>query len=153
MRTSSLLYLSPSTFTSHTMELKYAHLCDYAGEGAYGKVIVVGIFDHLFATPQRPISVPSCTLVVSFSAHVTEGTEHKFELRFTDEDAKDMIPRITGDLRFALQGPGREMRANLFLQFGPQLLPDLGDYRFYVLVDGIELASVLLTVAPMPQAN
>jgi hypothetical protein len=43
------------------MELKYAHLADYASAGEHGKMLIVGIFDTVKAGPQRPIGVPPFT--------------------------------------------------------------------------------------------
>jgi hypothetical protein len=132
------------------MEFKYAHLADYAGDGGRGKVTVVGIFDTLFVTPERPIKTPPMGLVATFEAHVTEGTNHELELRFCDEDGGDIFPRAKIPLRFASGGPGRPLRANAFVQLGPLELPDLGEYAFHIFVNGREMTGIPLHVVAMP---
>ena len=45
--------------------LRYAHLADYASEGARGKMIVVGIFVRVFTTsPNEAFQLPLCYLAM-----------------------------------------------------------------------------------------
>jgi hypothetical protein len=132
------------------MQLKYAHLCDYAGEGARGKPIAVGIFERVVASDARPIGLPTIYLLVAIEAHVAEGTDHTAEIRLTNDQGEDKIPRASFQIRFRPQGPGHLMIAHLIAQFEMITLPDVGEYEFYVLVDGNDVASVPLIISPAP---
>lgn len=136
------------------MEFKYAHLADYAGDGGNGKVTVVGIFDTFFVPSRsRPITLSPMSIVASFEAHITEGTQHQLELRFCDEDGNDRLPRAQMPLRFAAAGPNQPLRANAFLQLGPIQIPDVGNYAFHIFVDNVEMTSIDLRVVQLPQAR
>jgi uncharacterized protein DUF6941 len=128
------------------MELRFAHLADYAGEDRLGKLVIAGIFDQVNATTQRPIVMPSCWLVVQLEAHIVEGTDHAMELRVTNADGIDVAPRISAPIKFIPQGPGRPLRARILAQIGGLSLPDLGEYSFHLFVNGHRVADVILHV-------
>jgi hypothetical protein len=130
------------------MELRYALLADYAAEDKVGKPIIVGVFDLVHADPTvRPIVLPPFWLVAQFHAHVTEGTEHRLEIRLNDADGKDVIPRVPLTLKFVPQGPGRPLIARLLAQAGPGLqIPQLGEYSLNLFVDGRREGGVPLHV-------
>ena len=127
------------------MDLRFAHLTDYASADASGKLIVVGVFDFIWDNlKQRPIPFPPCHLVASFSGSVAEGSQHQVEIQFVDADEKPVLPALRAALLFKPFGPGFPLRAQLILAFGPGVLhvPELGDYHFRFLVDGRELGQL-----------
>jgi uncharacterized protein DUF6941 len=119
------------------VDLRYGMLADYAGPGAEGKSIVVGIFDTVYdRLGVRPIPLPPCYLVAVFEAHTTEGTEHQLELRVQDEDGHDIVPAVAMPIRFSPQGPARPLVARVFA-FLPQFpVPEHGVYTCELLIGG-----------------
>ncbi|MFA6165370.1 MAG: hypothetical protein WC700_02055 [Gemmatimonadaceae bacterium] len=133
------------------MELKYAHIADYAGDGANGKTIVVGIFDTINvgqAVPQI-VTPPMCVAVV-IEADVSEGSTHALKMQFVNEDGVPVVPQIEGTVAFFPGGPTRPMQAKLFLQFAPFPLPKTGDYSFDIFVDQRRIGTLPLYVVRVP---
>ena len=132
------------------MVFKYGLLADYAGEAASHKAMIIGIFDVVYdVLGQRPIPIPQCYLVASFDAHVTEGSVHRLEIRFTNADGSDVIPPLRMDeFRFQSSGPGRPLRGNLIAAMNGLRVPELGDYSFHLLMDGHHMGMVPLYVVP-----
>ena len=135
------------------MELLFAHLADYVTEDRSNKLVIGGTFDSIFTSETRPIVLPAFWLVAEIDAHITEGTEHKAEIRFTDADGRDIIPKVELPIKFTPRGPGRPLRARLTGQIGAGMnLPDNGEYSFHILVDGRRIGGHPLHVVARPAA-
>jgi hypothetical protein len=132
------------------MELKFGVLADYAGQGAAGKVILVGIFDTIFdALRVVPIPMPQFFLFAAMEAHVTEGTDHTAVVHLTTADGADLPNPIRLELpfKFGARGRGRKMVGNLVIAVPPGLgLPARGAYEFSILLDGHHVGSIPLYV-------
>lgn len=138
------------------MELRYAHLADYAAADAGGKLTVVGIFDLVYdRLRERPIPFPPCYLVATLAASVAEGSVHQLRVRFADADERDVIEPLSAGLTFRPFGPGYPQKAVFIAGFGPDTLkvPHLGDYHFSFEVDGRELGRVSVTVLDPPPGS
>jgi len=130
------------------MQLKFAHLADYVGVDAAGKLTIVGqfglVYDQLKA---RPIPFPPFYIVAVFQAHVTEGTDHQVRIHLVNSDGGPVLPPFEGQLKFAPSGKGKPLQANLIVGFGPGLtVPDLGDYEFRFVVDGRDVGELSVSV-------
>lgn len=138
------------------MELKYGVLADYAGAGAGGKVILVGIFDTVFNLQNvNPVPLPAFFVFAAIEAHVTEGTEHSAVIHLTTGDGNDLPTPIRVELpfKFVPRGRGRKMLGNLFIGIPPGLLlPGNGSYEFNILMDGRHIGSIPLYVDEAAQA-
>jgi hypothetical protein len=135
------------------MELRFAHLADYASADASGKITIVGIFDLVYdRLKARPIPFPPCYLAATFASSVAEGSAHRLELRFADADEKDIIDPVTADLHFRPFGPGYPQKSAFIVGFGADSLkvPHLGDYHFSFIIDGVERGRVAVTVLDPP---
>jgi len=138
------------------MELRFAHLADYASADASGKLTVVGIFDIVWdRAGARPIMFPPCYLLAKFEASVAEGAEHEIDIALVDDDEKAHGNIIKGALEFRTHGVGHPAQSHLLIGFGPGLLtvPELGDYHFRFKVDGKDVGAVRVSaLAPPTQA-
>lgn len=135
------------------MELRFAHLADYAAGDAAGKLTIVGIFDLVYDRAKTlPIAFPPCYLIATFSASVTEGSVHGLEVRFVDADEDNIVEPISVELKFRPSGPGYPQRAVFLVGFGSETLkvPALGDYHFTFLIDGLEVGRTSVTVLEPP---
>lgn len=135
------------------MEIRYALVADHATEDKANKPIIIGVFDQVYTAPDTsPVPLPPFFLVAEFNAHVTEGAEHRLEMRFTDMDGQDLAPRGEMTLKFVPQGPGRPLVARLLAKVGPGLsVPGIGGYAIHLFVDGIRRGEVSLHVVARPQ--
>lgn len=138
------------------MQLRFAHLADYAAADAAGKLTIVGVFDIVWdQLKERPIPFPPCYLVAAFASSLIEGAEHDLEIRFADADETPVIDTIKAKLQLQPFGPGYPLRAQVLIGFGPGALkvPDLGDYHFRFFVDGNEIGDIPVSVLePPPKA-
>ncbi len=137
------------------MKLKYAHLADYAGAGANGKMTVVGIFDHVFTAPGiSPVPFPPCHLLAVFEASVAEGSDHRIRARILNADEEAAGFQLDGELTFYATGPGHPMRAVLSVGLGPGVLsvPAPGDYCLAFWVDGARIGEAPFSVLVRPGA-
>lgn len=135
------------------MEFRFGHLADYAGEGAAGKLIAVGIFENVHASSARPVMLPIMHLVAVFEAFVAEGTEHQLEVRFTNADGVAQFPPAPVPINFVPQGPNRPLRANVIIQLAGLQVPDVGDYAFNLFIDTHFQGRIPIVIIPMPQAR
>jgi hypothetical protein len=135
------------------MNLKFGVLADYAGQGAAGKTILVGIFDTVYNTQNASsLALPPFYLFAQVEGHVTEGTEHKVIVHITTGDGRDLPVPVRVELPFKLspRGPGRELQGNLIIALQGMPLPGNGSYEFSILMDGRHVGSVPLYVAEAP---
>jgi hypothetical protein len=67
------------------MDLRFAHLADYAAADSSGKITLIGIFDLVWDRMNaRPVFCPPCYLVASFAASLVERSGHDLEIRLVD---------------------------------------------------------------------
>lgn len=138
------------------MELRFAHLADFATADSAGKLTIVGVFDIVWdQLKKRPIPFPPCYLVAAFATSLAEGTEHELEIRFVDADETPVMDSVKARLQFRPFGPGYPLRAQVLIGFGPETLrvPDLGDYDFRFHIDGAPVGDISVSVIePPPKA-
>jgi hypothetical protein len=115
------------------MELRFAHLADFATHDARGKLIIVGVFDVVGIARGTAAALPTSFIVANIRASSLEGTRHAVQLRVTDADGGEVLPRRDIPLELAAETGGYALSANLVIQLGATPLPGAGDYaiRFY----------------------
>lgn len=136
------------------MELRYAHIADFASVDASGKLTLVGVFDVVWdSLGVRPIPFPPFHLVAAFEASVAEGAEHDIEIVLVDDDEKLHGGVIKGKLQLRSQGAGHLARGHLMIGFGPKVItvPELGDYYFQFKVDGVKLGQIRASALAAPK--
>ena len=136
------------------MELRFAHIADFATVDASGKLTIVGAFDVVWdALGVRPIPFPPFYLVAAFEGSVAEGSEHEIEIRLVDDDENPRAGVIKGKLQLRSQGVGHPARGYLMIGFGPSVIsvPDLGDYYFQFRVNGTKLGDVRVSALATPK--
>jgi hypothetical protein len=125
------------------VKLRFGTLCDYAGDGANGKLLIVNVFDTVWDNLKvRPVPFPPCYLVALFEASIVEGSQRPLTVRFQTADGNDVLPPVTIPLRLVPQGPGRLSKGNLAIGLMPFSVPDLGEYVFAFYSDQDQLGTV-----------
>jgi len=134
------------------IKLAYGHLCDYATQTQNGKLVLVGVFDRIFAKNPQKIQIPSCYLVFDLQCSVGDGPDHLVELELLNEDEVSVTPRTTLDgFLFKPNGPGLPMRGRGIMQLVGLGVPRYGDYHFRIYVDGAAVGELPLFVSPTPE--
>jgi hypothetical protein len=133
------------------VRIDFAVACDYALIDQYGKLSVLGIFQHIWAA-QFPTVHPRLHLVVRLKGKRTEVGQHRLVIRLLDEQGTEVL---TGDGTVAFNEPPAgvlDIEAGTVLAFDvPFRQP--GRYRFQISVDGQVETVVPITVAQAPTAG
>ena len=132
------------------MKVDLALLSDYALIDQYGKLSVMGIFEHIWVH-RFPVVHPRLHLVMRLKGRRTELGEHRIAIRLVDDDDHEII---SGDGTVTFSEPPAgivEVEAGTVLVFDVPL-EHPGPYRFNIFVDEEHAASVPLTVGVAPNA-
>ena len=130
------------------MKIDFAVVSDYALVDQYGKLSVMGIFQHIWV-PQFPALHPRLHLVLRVKGKRTEIGEHRVRIRFTG-DTGNQILSGDGTVNFAEPPAGvTEIEAGAVLVFDvPFERP--GRYQFEINVDDDVETVVPITVGQAP---
>jgi hypothetical protein len=118
------------------MKAKYSFVCDAANISQTGNLNVLGIFD-IIQSLQFPCQHPKFMYVSHIEFHRSETGIHKFKLTFIDEDGKDIIPPINGELNIQPHNLG----ANIIMELANVQFPAAGIYEFNLTVDNVNICS------------
>jgi len=132
------------------MKIDFAVVSDYALVDQYGKLSVMGIFQHIWV-PQFPALHPRLHLVLRVKGKRTEIGEHRVRIRFTGDDGNQILSG-DGTVNFAEPPAGvTEIEAGAVLVFDvPFERP--GRYQFEIMVDDEVETFVPITVGQAPSA-
>ena len=129
------------------MQVNLLVLCDAANVSREGKLNVLGEFDSIHAST-FPLTYPTMVLVVRLEAAPTEVGNHHLKLQLVDEDGRDVVPPVQGEI--ATGDPpflGAVTRTPpLILQMHGVRFERPGHYSFDLSVDGSHMRSLLLHV-------
>lgn len=130
------------------MKIEFAVACDYAIVDQYGKLSVLGIFQHIWVT-QFPAVHRRLYLVIRLKGTRTEVGEHPVRIRLRNEEGKDVL---SGHGKVTFSEPPAGV---LEIEAGAVLVFDIpferaGRYRFEITVDDDVETEVPITVAHRP---
>jgi len=130
------------------VKIDFAVVADYALVDQYGKLSVLGIFQHIWV-PQFPALHPRLHLVLRVKGRRTEVGEHRVRIRFAGENGAQILSG-DGTVNFAEPPAGiTEIEAGAVLVFDvPFERP--GRYQFEITVDDQVETVVPITVALAP---
>lgn len=131
------------------MKIDLALVCDYAIIDQYGKLSVLGIFEHIWVH-EFPVVHPRLHLVMRLKGRRTEIGEHAVNIRLVNEDGEEVISG-DGTVTFAEPPAGIvEIEAGTVLLFDVPF-DDAGTYTFEISIDGEVASFVPITVALAPE--
>jgi len=112
------------------MKLKYSFVCDAANIAQSGNLNVLGIFQNISAL-QFPCVHPKFVYVASIEFHRSEIGKHKFKVSFVNDDGKEVIPPLEGEV----QVNQNNMFANIILEMNNINFPKPGTYQIDLAID------------------
>jgi hypothetical protein len=133
------------------VRIDFAVVSDYALVDQYGKLSVMGIFQHIWVG-QFPALHPRLHLVLRVKGKRTEIGEHRVRIRFMGPDGNEVLAG-DGTVNFAEPPAGvTEIEAGAILVFDVPFA-QAGRYQFEITVDD-ELETVVpMTVGLTPQGQ
>lgn len=130
------------------MRVDFAFVCDYAA--ALGKLNALGIgFDTIFA-PKVPCKHNHFSYVIQLRANVVEAGQKNLEVHLIDEDGRDVVPPIKGQVTIPRVEGAPETRATVVLEFNNIEFPRYASYSLNATIDGLQVSEVSLRVSPPP---
>ncbi len=126
------------------MDVEAFLLCDAATDQR-GKLNVLGAFDTIFAK-QVPTVHPACAVAVRIRFSKIEQGEHAVRISIIDQDGKEVVPKLEGKISVQVKDEAGSAVVNLILNFQRLKLPEYGEYRIDLAVDGRQEASLPLFV-------
>lgn len=82
------------------MEIEIFSLCDFAQDYG-GKLSIIGTFDTIGA-PSFPHLHPACSIAARIRFDRAEAGKHTLELFIVDQDGRQLVPPLKGDLDVAM---------------------------------------------------
>ena len=132
------------------MNVDLALVCDYAIIDQYGKLSVLGIFEHIWVH-EFPVVHPRLHLVMRLKGRRTEIGDHQVRIRLLDEHGEEIISG-DGTVSFAEPPAGVvEIEAGTVLLFDVPFEHE-GAYKFEISVDDTVAAFVPITVGIAPDS-
>ena len=137
------------------MKIDFAVVCDYALVDQYGKLSVMGIFQHIWVG-QFPALHPRLHLVLRLKGKRTEIGQHLVKIRLTGPDGGEILSG-DGTVNFAEPPAGvTEIEAGAILVFDVPFA-QAGRYQYEITVDGGMQTTLPITVgqtqpAPPPSS-
>lgn len=126
------------------MDVEAFLLCDAATEQR-GKLNVLGAFDTVFSR-EIPVVHPACAVAARVRFSKIEQGEHSVRIGVIDQDGKEVVPKLEGKVSVRVGDEAGSAAINLILNFQRIKLPDYGEYRIDLIVDGEQKASLPLFV-------
>ena len=132
------------------MEVNFAFLCDYADQSG-GKMSAIGIgFDTIYAL-NVPATHPLFFSVISIKFSSTEVGQKLIGMRLIDQDGNNVVPPLDATVNVTQPPPGFLYRnQRIALAMHGVNFPSHGDYAISWLLDGQEIKTVHIKVAPPP---
>lgn len=129
-------------------------VCDAATEWC-GKVNVLGTFDRINCV-QIPAVHHACAVVGSLRFEAIEEGIHQFKVRFSDEDGREILPAMEGQIPIKVPPGAPYVTVNLVFNLQNVQFPKAGEYSIDLAVDGrIEASHPLFVqrIDPPPLAE
>lgn len=131
------------------MEIDIFAICDFA-QDMNGKLVIVGTFDTIFAT-KLPAVHPTCSIVARFRFNRNEVGRHSFSASFLDDNGKEFLPPVSGDINVQITSSMDEGRANIVMGIGMLKLSSYGKHYVNLSLDGEQIKSLPFTVEEPPK--
>lgn len=130
------------------MNIKYSFVCDAANISQEGGLNVLNTFDNINST-QFPCVHPKFMYAACVRFHRSEIGKHKFKLSFIDDDGKEIIPQIHGEVMVA----DTQLSANMLIEVNGVNFPKPGVYQIDLTVDNqhVSTENINLVLLNLPQ--
>ena len=116
------------------MDIEIFTLCDAATD-QMGKLNILGAFDAIY-TRSFPYKHHSCAVALRIRFSKIEQGQHKMRLNFVDEDGKDVLPPINGEINIKMDEQIISLARNMILNINGITFSKPGHYSIDLAIDG-----------------
>lgn len=116
------------------MELEIFTLADFAQDNN-SKLTVVGTFDSI-NSKQFPVAHPACSIACRIRFGASETGGHELKLRLINEEGKEIIQPIEGNITIGTPPNGQVATVNVVINFNQLQFEKPGRYSFELYIDG-----------------
>lgn len=116
------------------MEIEIFTLADFAQDN-HQKLTIVGTFDSI-NYKQFPATHPSCSIACRLRFASKESGSHDFRLRLIDNNGKETIKPIDGNISIGPPPNGQFAAVNVVINFAQLQFEKPGRYSFELYIDG-----------------
>ncbi|MGB9602961.1 MAG: DUF6941 family protein [Limisphaerales bacterium] len=124
------------------MNIEVFVLCDAATDN-HGKLNILGAFDTVWA-PNTPVVHPFCAIALRIRFLRIEEGVHPLRINFVDEDGKNIMPAIDGNINIKFSTDDESVAANLIVNVQGLRLEKFGSYSIDLAINGRHMASLPL---------
>lgn len=115
------------------MEIEIFTLADFAQDNN-SKLTIVGTFDAI-QSKQFPVGHPACSIACRLRFGSKETGAHDFKLRLINEDGKELITPIEGNINIGTPPNGQFSSINIVVNFNQLQFEKAGRYSFELYID------------------
>ena len=115
------------------MEIEIFTLADFAQDNN-SKLTIVGTFDSINAR-EFPLVHPACTIACRMRFGSKESGEHAMKLRLINEEGKEIIQPIEGNITIGAPANGQFNTINVVINFSQLKFEKAGRYSFELYLD------------------
>lgn len=131
------------------MKVEAFLLCDAATD-TIGKLNILGAFDRIYLK-STPGVYQGCTVAMRVRFNRAEVGSHTFEIRFIEQDGKDIMKPLSGQVEVSFSSDAHSGAMNFVLNIVRLRFEYFGDYQLDLRMNGEMKASLPLTVLQTPQ--
>jgi hypothetical protein len=99
---------------------------------------------------ETPIVYQGCTVAMRVRFNRAEVGTHSFEIRFVDQDGRDIIKALRGQVEVNFSSDAHSGAMNFVLNIVKVKFPYFGDYQVDLRMNGNAMATLPLAVCPVP---
>ena len=130
------------------MKVEAFLLCDAATD-TMGKLNILGAFDRIFLK-SVPGVYQGCTVAMRVRFYRSEMGNHNFDIRFIEQDGKDIMKPLNGQVNVTFSSDANSGAMNFVLNIMRMRFEYYGDYQLDLRMNDQMMASLPLTVCPPP---
>lgn len=130
------------------MDIEIFTLCDHAQDFG-GKLVIVGTFDNIWAGG-FPCVHPACSITGRLRFDPHESGRHRIRINIVDEDGREIVPPLMGELDLRPPAGVGSVAANFVLTIGQLAFPKPGHYSIDLFLDDAHARSLPLSVHLRP---
>ncbi|HEX2944378.1 MAG TPA: hypothetical protein VHT96_00295 [Clostridia bacterium] len=123
------------------MHCKYSFVCDAANISQTGNLNVLGIFRNISAA-KFPCQHPRFTYVANIEFHRSEVGKHSFRMNFIDDDGKEIISPLSGEIDVSASNRS----ANIIIELANIQFPKAGVYEIDLTLDNQHVTTESINV-------